>query len=243
MQGQGNHRVFASQASPSGAGLAALAMSAALLLSCASGPRPCVSPSGCGTGYECLANTCVRAGGEPVSSRSERVALEPARWQVLTPTSEADDAPPAVHFGGTGDDVYLLDFDLPALRAQAVRRAFLVLTPLPDAAQGSSDASVSAWRIVEAWDSGIDYVHQPQGDRPSAAGIARAPLPLRIDVTQLVRRWLANQTTTHGILLKSSSGAGQPQVYATGLGAGRAPVLEVYFEAKPASAGSEGGAQ
>ncbi|MCA9640149.1 MAG: DNRLRE domain-containing protein [Myxococcales bacterium] len=210
--------------------LASLLFSAVLTPSCASGPKPCVSPGSCGTGYECLANTCVRQGGEPVAPRTERVALEPTRWQVLSPDTTDTTSPAAVHFGGPAQDVLLLDFELPALDASRVTRAFLVVSPLPDAAQGSTDASVSAWRIVEDWSDTVNYVHQPRADRPSAEGIARSPLPLRIDVTDLVRRWLENSGTTHGIALKSSSGAGQPQVYATGLGPGKAPLLEVYFE-------------
>lgn len=219
--------------------VATLLVSAFLLSSCASGPRPCVGPSACGAGYECLANTCVRTGGEPVSPSNERVALEPTRWQVLSPDRDDDGASSSVHFGGATADVYLLDFELPALPPEKLSRAFLIVAPLPDAAQGSSDARVSAWRIVERWEAGdVGYVQQPKADRPSAAGIARAPLPLRIDVTELVRRWLENHGTTHGIVLKSGSGPGQPQVYATGLGPGRAPVLEIYFESKP-----PGGAQ
>ncbi|MCA9627923.1 MAG: DNRLRE domain-containing protein [Myxococcales bacterium] len=235
MQGQATHPVIATRVTRWGA-RAALA-SAALTLSCASGPRPCVSTA-CGTGYECLANTCVRAGGEPVAPQTERVALEPSRWQVLSQGRQPEAGAVAVHFGGRADDVYLLDFDLPALEADAVSRAFLLLFPLPDAAQGTNDASVSAWRLVEPWNDRVDYIHQPKAARPSSDGIARSPLPLRVDVTALVRRWLANQGTTHGIVLRSSSGAGQPQVYATGFGAGRAPLLEVYFAAPRAAEAS-----
>ncbi|MEZ4375066.1 MAG: DNRLRE domain-containing protein [Polyangiaceae bacterium] len=220
MKVSATHRAIAS---------ASLALLAALTVGCASGPKPCVNPGSCGSGYECLANTCVRQGGEPVAPRTERVALEPARWQVLTP-GQPQGSPVAVHFGGDSDDVFLLDFELPGIAASRVSRAFLLLSPLPDAAQGAGDANVSAWRLVESWSDDVDYIHQPKADRPSADGIAHAPLPLRIDVTDLVRRWLANSGSTHGIVLKSSSSAGQPQVYATGLGPGRAPLLEVYFE-------------
>lgn len=169
-----------------------------------------------------------------------RSALEPARWHVVSDSlsggDAADQQQAGVHFGGNSQrEALLLDYDLPSISPQQLERAFLIVVPLPDAPQGPEPAAISAWRIIEAWDH-PGPLHTPQATHPSARGIASAPLPLRIDVTLLVRRWLENPSSTHGLVLKSSSTQGHPQIFATGVGGGHSPVLELYHAAPAARA-------
>jgi len=156
----------------------------------------------------------------------------------MSGSQSGDQQQPAVHFGGGGErEALLLDYDLPALSPGRLERAFLILSPLPDAPQGAQPVRVSAWRLTEDW-TRPRPLHPPLAARPSAQGIASAPLPLRIDVTALVRRWLENRTSTFGLVLKSSSTEGHPQVFATGVGGGHSPVLELYHAAAaPTQAG------
>ncbi len=208
---------------------------AGLSLGCSFNTRPpCASSGGCGAGQECLASTCVpQEGGEPVSPESQRVVLTPARWLVTSQRGLAGQ-PPAVHLGGPADEELLLDFSVAGAvpgGARRLERAFLILAPLPGGAASPELVNVTAARLTEPWDSrgASRWGGAPRRGHPLSAGLSRTALPLRVDVTALVQRWLDNPRSSHGVVVAASSSHGLPHAYATGLGGGAAPRLELYY--------------
>ncbi|MBX3182298.1 MAG: hypothetical protein KIT72_09410 [Polyangiaceae bacterium] len=214
-------------------------LSAGLTLGCTITTRsPCVSSGGCGAGQECLASTCVPEGGEPVAAESQRLVLTPGRWLVTSHRGLAGQ-PQAVHLGGAADEELLLDFAVAGAvpgGARRLERAFLILTLLPGGAASPELVEVSVARLVEPWPRGAAGRSAPRRGHPISAGLSRTSLPLRVDVTALVQRWLDNPHSSHGVVVASSSSQGLPHAYATGLGGGAAPQLELYFHTEISAA-------
>lgn len=211
---------------------AAVALAA---LGCSRSPEPCASAGTCPEGQECLANRCVAAGGEPVSSDSIRLTAEPSGMVVVKQNGEASPTtlPSSVAFGSERDGTTALYLRFPAVWRQArrIESAFLVLDPMPGTLPARGDVEVEAWRVREPWrDEELSYLGQPLLGPPSSSGIARSAPPsvLRIDVTEIVSYLHAHPDSDHGIALKCRASAGGGASYATGTSGGRAPRLEVY---------------
>ncbi len=58
----------------------------------------------------------------------------------------------------------------------------------------------------------------------------RAPAPLRVDVTALVRAWSRRDRDDHGIELLAHGGDAYGTVVSTGVSPGNGPRLEVYVK-------------
>jgi hypothetical protein len=217
----------------SGAG----ALSLLLLGACASPPTPCAVAHACAAGEECLANRCVPSGGEPVPERGQRVLLtleqlgvwdEPqGSWQALGPRVLLGDA-------ALGEQTLCLRFAQPEQKLQ-IHAAFLLVYPFVDAPPPGSDLRFVVQRFAAAWPSS----GAPRLDgRTVALGSAHAgaPLPLRIDVTELVRELQRGREANLGLTIRAASDALPGASYHTGV-AGRAPELEIYTRA-PAQGGA-----
>lgn len=213
-----------------------LLLAAALVaLGCSRSPEPCASAGTCPEGQECLANRCVAAGGEPVSSDSIRLTAEPSGMVVVKQNGEQSPTvlPSSVAFGSERDGTTALYLRFPAVwhEARRIEAAFLVLDPMPGTLPARGDVEVEAWRVREPWlDDELSYLTQPELGPPHSSGIARsAPRSvLRIDVTQIVSYLRDHPESNHGIALKCRDSAGGGASYATGASGGRAPRLEVY---------------
>jgi len=202
---------------------------------CSRSPEPCASAGVCPEGQECLANRCVVAGGEPVSSDAERRVAEPSRMVVLSDAHESgsEPLPPGVTFGAEhrGSTALFLEFPPVWRGAHEIEAAFLVLEPLAGAQPSSEDVRVTAWRVRGRWNErDLTRLRRPELAPPNADGIARTapPTPLRIDVTDIVSYLSKNPRSDFGIALESGGGSGTGATYATGASGGRAPRLEVY---------------
>jgi hypothetical protein len=207
----------------------------AFAFACSRSPEPCASAGTCPEGQECLANRCVVAGGEPVSPDSRRLVAEPTTIAVLSSRSHTRPSglPGTVTFGGSAEGASALYLRFPPVwqRAKRIEAAFIVLDPMPGTLPSNDDVTVEAWRVRERWDaSELTWLTQPSLVPPSSSGIARSspPLPLRIDVTDIVSYLRAHGKSDFGIALKSGSGDHGGASFATGANGGRAPRLEVY---------------
>lgn len=211
----------------------AAALAALAAAGCASGPRPCVAASHCDAHHECLANRCVPRGSDPVDQTTRRVVVEPRALAVVNGGLAPTSPPAVVTFGGAaGRTTLLLAFE-PAWRgAKRVESAFLLLEPAAGTVPASTDVDVTAFRVRERWDAErLDARHLPQLSLPRARGIARTspPLPLRIDVTELIAYLHQHPHADRGLALRAAGGSGHGASYSTGAGSGRPPRLELYL--------------
>ena len=204
------------------------------LAACRASPEPCSSPGTCPEGSECLANRCVPAGGEPVTSDSNRRVSEPIAIAVVSAHAQSSRELPAVAtFGGSarGKTALYLRFNPIWRGGGKIDSAFLLLDPAEGRAP-NADVTVTAWRVRGRWSpERLHWLEQPELAPPSADGIARGapPLPLRIDVTRIVQYLAKHPGSDRGFALIASSGAGPGVGFATGAAGGRAPRLEVYL--------------
>lgn len=204
-----------------------------LLLQCASTPKPCTSAVSCDQGRECLANRCVAFGSEPVAENSSRSIARVMEMAVIASDLEySGGLPAAVSFGArrTGTVELLLRFEPIWLRSARIEQAFLLLDPLPRARTSAANVSVDIWRVEEAWSkTELSWLAQPDLGHPKAEGIASANhAPLRVDVTQLVRFLKRFPEKDHGLAIRAAGHDAAGVSYATGVGGGRAPRIEVY---------------
>lgn len=211
-----------------------LAFAALCALGCGRSPDACVSAGTCPAGQECLANRCVVAGGEPVSSDAQRLVAEPSAMSIVGSRSgRARELPPSVTFGSERDGTTTLYLRFPAVwrNAREIEAAFLVLEPLHGTLPASEDVRVTAWRVREQWtDAALEATRQPAVGLPSAPGIAKSAPPsvLRIDVTAIVDYLRRHPENDFGIALRSEDQSQSGSSYSTGASGGRAPRLEVY---------------
>lgn len=198
-------------------------------LGCAAAPRPCVSPSGCAGGSECLAHRCLPLGAEPVARDSRRIVLDAVAVAVARAGVRAEGGlPPTVTFGGTANrDEQLLIAFAKGWGSSEVDAAFLLLEPAPGAEPTATDVQIGVALVSAEWSSGT-IIDVPPSHGPEAAGIGRTrpPAALRIDVTALVRD-LAQRRDNHGLLVRATSPSPRGAVYSTGID-GPSPRLDLY---------------
>lgn len=198
---------------------------------CAAAPRPCLSPSACPDGNECLAHRCLPLGAEPVAPDSRRVVLDPVAMAVVRAGAREQSAlPPTVTFGGpqSQDEQLLVAFP-DSWGPVEIDTAFLLLEPALDAEPSASDVEIGVTIAASEWRSGTAG-DMPSSHGPKAHGLGRTrpPGPLRIDVTALVREMARQTRSAHGFLVRAARPGPRGAVYSTGID-GPAPRLDVYF--------------
>lgn len=205
---------------------------AALSIGCAASSRPCLSPSACPEGSECLAHRCLPLGAEPVAPDSRRVVLDPVAMAVVRDGARRQSAlPSTVTFGGpASQDEQLLVAFPDRWSAIEIDAAFLLLEPALDAEPSASDIEIGVVVAAGEWRSGTAG-DVPASHGPKANGLARTrpPAALRIDVTSLVREMARQPRSTHGFLVRAERRGPRGAVYSTGID-GPAPSLDVYFQ-------------
>ena len=203
------------------------------LLHCAATPKPCTGADTCGGGQECLANRCVALGSEPVAESGSRSIARVTEMAVIASDLDySSGLPTAVSFGAqrVGTVELLLRFEPIWRRSGRIEQAFLLLDPLPKGRTSAATINVDVWRVEEAWSkSELSWLAQPELGHPKAEGIASANnAPLRVDVTQLVRYLQRFPEKDHGLAMRAAGHDAAGVSYATGVGGGKAPRIEVY---------------
>ena len=213
---------------------AALGVTLALsLAACDRSTQPCMGVGTCPEGTECLANRCTLLGADPVAADTRRLVALPSAMAVIEADQPESDGelPPAITFGSAhGASALYLRFAPLWRGAKSIESAFLVLEPMPGTRRGPNDVEVDVWRVGGAWSPDeLEWLAQPELVPPRARGLARAapPMPLRIDVTEIVRYFAANERSDHGFALRAGSGE-LGASFATGASGGAAPRLELY---------------
>ncbi len=207
-----------------------------LLAGCgAAAPAPpvCSGTGACGAGY-CVAGRCRPAEATPAPADARRVVLAPAEIAVVQSARGGARAPEAIALGRAagGRLVVLLRFAATWRDDAEIASAFVVLDPSPGAPPPGREVTLEVARVLEPWRSeAATWGRQPRLSIPEAAAVVRRSpaLPLRIDVTELVRGWALRRADDHGIAILAPGedpvGAG----YSMGIAEGAGPRLEVYL--------------
>lgn len=201
---------------------------------CAAPPRPCLAPSACPAGSECLAHRCLPLGAEPVAPDSRRIVLDPVALAVVRDGARRQSAlPSTVTFGGPGsqDEQLLVAFP-DRWGPVEIDTAFLLLEPALDAEPSASDIEIGVAIAAGDWRSGTaGALPASHGPKANGLGRTRPPAALRIDVTSLVREMARQPRSAHGFLVRAERRGPRGVVYSTGID-GPAPRLDVYFRQK-----------
>jgi hypothetical protein len=167
-----------------------------------------------------------------------RVVLAPVDLAVVASRASGGggaDTPGAVALGrGSGGTVVLLFRFAATWRDDAdVVSAFLVLDALEGAPPSMGTITFETARIVEPWQPEVvSRGRAPRLGVPREGGRMRArpAVPLRVDVTPLVREWGRRDADDHGIALLAKGDDAYGAVISTGVSQGGGPRLEVYVK-------------
>lgn len=199
---------------------------------CASRPVPCAGAGGCPKGHECLASRCAIEGGAPVPAETRRFLLTPAAIAIAD-GEPAQGVAASVTLGAhaSAPSALYLRFEQSWRKGQ-VRAAFLLLEPRPGALAGQ-DVPLEVWRTGRRWTaSSFRWSEQPGFAPPFALGIGRAApaLPVRVDVTEIVRYFAQHPSADHGFVVRAGERSGAGITLSTGVDGGAAPRLDVYLD-------------
>jgi hypothetical protein len=198
--------------------------------------HPCPDRA-CGDGRACVAGRCRATEASASQGDALRVVLAPADLAVvgLHGGGGGPDLPESVALGRaeSGTVVMLFRFEATWRDDAEVQNAFLVLEPLEGTPPAINPISFEMARVVEPWRAEVvSWGRQPRLAVPYGAGTLRArpALPLRVDVTPLVKTWNRRDADDHGIALLAKGDDAYGAVVSTGVSHGRGPRLEVYVK-------------
>jgi hypothetical protein len=232
---------------PSALALAALGLATA----CAPRHELCSGPTSCSASSDCVAGQCLPKNASFPYAGTRRLVLAPADIAVLDSAKPAGGAlPPLLTLGraNVGSVDLLLRFDLHLDRGTTLLRASLMLDR-SDAVPGDpSPVSLHAARVIGRWDPRTvsRSTAPPIEDLRLPRTLVASPGPtlVRIDVTELARRWLNHDPADQGVLVVAENltatgvtfalggearlGASEDGVGAEEREALQAPRLEIY---------------
>ena len=215
----------------------ALAIAAITSLGCAANEglgRVC--EGGCDTGKACVIGRCRAPEEAPAAIDTRRVILTPTDLAVIAATgapSPIAEVPETVALGRAegGTVALLLRFEAPWRDDSEVVSAFVVLDPLDSAPPAAQPAVFESARILEPWQPAVvSWGRQPRLDLPRLAAVIRAipGMPVRIDVTALVREWASRRADDHGLALLVHGDDRLGSTFSMGITGGAGPRLEAY---------------
>lgn len=171
------------------------------------------------------------------------MVLEPIEVALLSSKERERVDVPAIGFGrvSAGDVVMLLSFDDTLGSEVEIDHAFLVLEPVEGAPSPFAPVPIEVAPILEEWSrESVSWGRRPEiglGEKVADAA-PRARRSLRVEVTRMIEETRGR----HGIAVLASGQDPIGAFYATGLGRGTAPRLELYLKptepAKPAPSAS-----
>jgi hypothetical protein len=225
--------------------LAHLLVLALSLASCAARPQLCGGAAVCGEGLDCVAGMC-QAAPSPLAG-SRRLVVPPADIAVLERgEGAAGGAVPSLFtLGRAGEGVLLLlRFDLRLDRSVTVLRASLLLDRSGAVLADPEPVSLHALRVISRWSP--RSVSWPTAPALQDVGAPRTvvepagPDRVRVDVTDLARRWLAHDPGDQGVAVVAENASRTGVAFTLGSSAlapasasdaadGQPPRLELYL--------------
>jgi hypothetical protein len=208
---------------------------ALISLGCAAtieGRRLCTE--GCQKGTVCVAGRCRSVDAAVSPPDTLRFVLAPTDIVVsASKSSTGAEVPESVVFGRHSDGTVKILFRFATTWRDGadVVSAFLVLDPLAGAPPSGNPITFETAQIAEFWDtSSVSRGMQPRIDVPALAGVVHAKknVPVRIDVTSVVRDWAKHLRDNHGLALFAEGDDAVGTAYSMGISLGKGPRLEVY---------------
>lgn len=174
----------------------------------------------------------------PAPPDASRVVLEPVQIAAIAPHGRAggDEPLPGVVALGrdeSGSLILLLRFAATWRDDAEIAGAFVVLRALDLAPPPAGPTRFEVARILEPWQAQVvSWGRQPRLEVPRSGGSVwiRPRVPIRIDVTPLVRAWGRRDASDHGIAIMAQGQDAFGASVSTGLGGGIGPRLEVYLK-------------
>ena len=170
---------------------------------------------------------------DAIPDASQRLVATPSGMAALSQAQLATGLASEVTFGdASGRSALYLEFS-PEWRAHgAPLKGYLALEPRAGEAPDAEPVTIEVWRVRSAWQPGSlhTWSDKPELAPPFArAVISSSPAQtLRIDITELLRFAADHPAIDHGMALIARGGSGHGASFATGIGGGSAPRLEVY---------------
>jgi hypothetical protein len=192
------------QASPF---LALAVGSTALVASCAARPQLCMASGECRDGFDCVAGMC--EGATPPLVGSRRLVVPPTDMAVVQrgEPSAAGALPAVLTLGRMRDGAaeLLLRFDLHLDRSATIVRASVLLDRSDAVLPDPSPVALHANRVIGRWDErSVSWATAPPvQDVRSPRTVVQSPGPrqVRVDVTDLARRWLVHDVADQGVAI------------------------------------------
>ncbi len=166
---------------------------------------------------------------------AQRFVIAPSELAIVTSSGAGGALPEAVALGrsASGTVVMLFRFAAAWRDDAEIASAFLVLDAVEATPPSMGPIVFEMARITEPWQASVvSWGRQPRLDLPRAAGTfrARPSVPLRVDVTPIVREWGRRGDHDHGIALLARGDDAYGTVVSTGASRGTGPRLEVYVK-------------
>jgi hypothetical protein len=165
-----------------------------------------------------------------VASDADRVVVAATDMAVVSARGGDGALPAEIALAGACSPVVLLRFPAPWGNRARIAAAFLTLELADAAPVPAWPLTLSVARVLDPWSAGaVSWGRLPRVSPPLLhAEVGPPPRALRIDVTEIVRRWGRGYGDDQGIALWASSAGPTGPTYATGALGTRAPRLDVY---------------
>ncbi len=182
----------------------------------------------------------------PISTDAERLTFRPEdlAWITGSGIVAPPELGPTIRLGKRGEtETLLMRYSVELPEDGKVQRALLVLDPLPDCAPRPGRIALELAHVLSPWRSAeLTRGNQPRLDLPMRLADTRATpaQPLRIDVTEIVRRWAKHRKRYHGIALIANGTSDTGACFTTGLTWGEGPRLQIFLRPDaPADGGAD----
>ena len=203
-------------------------------IGCASQSRMCATSAACGKGKLCVAGLCRPAKQTPTRQSAQRVVLEPLSVAVVSSEEREEGQPATVPFGkqSLGELVLLLQFPAPFSDSTQILSAYVVMEPAPGSVAGPAPVELRLARILQPWTpKDASWASLPRLSSVESTFLASTwgHRPLRLDVTQQVRKWREHRRDDHGLAVLAAPQNAVGATYSLGLAGGNGPRLDVYL--------------
>jgi hypothetical protein len=214
------------------------------------GPQSCSDRDPCQKGRICALGRCRKKGTVPVSTKAEKLTFQPEdlAWIHGSSIVAPSELGPTIRLGKRGDhETLLMRYAIELPEKAKVQRALLVLDPMPECAPRPGRIALELAHVLSPWRSAeLTRGSQPRLDLPMRLADMRATpaQALRIDVTEIVRRWAKHRKRYHGVALIANGASDTGACFTTGLTWGEGPRLQIFLRPdQPADAGTDADAE
>ena len=184
----------------------------------------------------------------PASPTSRRFELKATKMAIASAeTSETSVISSCVVLGvqGSPTTFLYLSFSPIPVRQDQIERAILQLYPIEQPG-GVLDIRLRAEAVAQAWtQDSLVWANRPSTAAPPETALASGTqlVPIRFDVTEIVRRCGQSATRCHGFRIEAEESTDRGITLATGYALGPPPTLSVYAHASGTEKASAAGEQ